>query len=395
MEGLYAAMPPLELVKLLFVEAAAAGKNIMLIDIGKDHLYAPVEGEVYVDLPPERSKIGKCARLLYTLYGMRTAASSWEKEYGNTLKDAVFVIGRANTCAVWHPERGVSVVVHGDDFVIAGFENDLKYVENVLRKKYPVNMRAMLGPDTNDHKGGDANHVGKMLEEMGMQDCNTGNVPGTMREEGSEDDEELSREEAWRYWSVVARANYLAQDGPDIRFTVKELCRKMSKPNLNDWRALKKLCRYLRGRPRLRQRTMPERGPPGTLDVYVDYDWAGCRETRKSTNGGVLVVRGMCLKVWSSTQTVVARSSGEAEYCAAVKGALQGSRHRLAHQGADRQLCLQGHLWTVRSWEGQTHGQSDALAPRCGATRGCGDEACQRRRECCRLDDQVSQSLKD
>ena len=31
--------------------------------------------------------------------------------------------------------------------------------------------------------------------------------------------------------------------------------------------------------------------------------------------------RGMCLKVWSSTQTVVARSSGEAEYYAAVKGA--------------------------------------------------------------------------
>ena len=101
---------------------------------------------VYVDFPPERSEIGKCARLLYTLYGMRTTASSWEKEYGNTLKDAGFVIGRANTCAFWRPERGVSVVVHGDDFVIAGFENDLKYVENVLRKKYPVKMRAMLGP---------------------------------------------------------------------------------------------------------------------------------------------------------------------------------------------------------------------------------------------------------
>ena len=248
MEGLYAAMPPLELVKLLFVEAAAAGKKIMLIDIGKAHLYAPVEGEVYVDFPPERSEIGKCARLLYTLYG-------------------------ANTCAFWHPERGVSIVVHGDDFVIAGFENDLKYVENVLRKKYPVKMRAMLGPDPNDHKEADilnrkvywtesgiefeadASHVGKMLEEMGMQDCNTGNVPGTMREE------------VWRYRCVVARANNLAQDRPDIRFTVKELCRKMSKPNLNDWRALKKLCRYLRGRPRLRQRAMPERTSrdPGRL----------------------------------------------------------------------------------------------------------------------------------
>ena len=33
------------------------------------------------------------------------------------------------------------------------------------------------------------------------------------------------------------------------------------------------------------------------------------------------MVRGMCLKVWSSNQTVVPRSSGEAECYAAVKGA--------------------------------------------------------------------------
>ena len=33
---------------------------------------------------------------------------------------------------------------------------------------------------------------------------------------------------------------------------------------------------------------------------------------------------GRCVRVWSSTQTVVARSSGEAEYYAAVKGASEG-----------------------------------------------------------------------
>ena len=33
---------------------------------------------------------------------------------------------------------------------------------------------------------------------------------------------------------------------------------------------------------------------------------------------------GLCVKSWSSTQTVVARSSGEAEYYAAVKGASEG-----------------------------------------------------------------------
>ncbi len=54
---------------------------------------------------------------------------------------------------------------------------------------------------------------------------------------------------------------------------------------------------------------------------YVDSDWAGCRETRKSTNGGSMTVSGACLKTWSSTQAVLAISSGEAEYYAALKGA--------------------------------------------------------------------------
>jgi hypothetical protein len=336
-ESLYAAMPPLELVKLVFIEAAATGRKVMLLDIGKAHLYAPVDGEVYVDLPPERQEPGKCAKLLFTLYGMRTAASNWEREYTKTLGDIGFQVGKANACAFWHPDLKVSIVVHGDDFVMAGMEKDLKYVEKVFREKYPVKMRALLGPEPNDHKEAeilnrkvywtkdgiefeaDPNHVERILEEMGMQDCNASVAPGVQRDDDSEG--ELNRDEAWMFRSVVARANYLAQDRPDIRYTVKELCRRMSKPNRSDWMALKKLCRYLRGRPRLRQRAVCGGGGPGVLSVYVDSDWAGCRETRRSTNGGVLMVRGMCLKVWSSTQTVVARSSGEAEYYAAVKGA--------------------------------------------------------------------------
>ncbi len=63
-----------------------------MIDVGKAHLYAPIEGEVFVQLPPEMVEEGKCAKLLYTLYGMRTAASSWEREYTKTLVEAGFIV---------------------------------------------------------------------------------------------------------------------------------------------------------------------------------------------------------------------------------------------------------------------------------------------------------------
>ena len=55
--------------------------------------------------------------------------------------------------------------------------------------------------------------------------------------------------------------------------------------------------------------------------MYVDTDHAGCLETRKSTSGGVVMHGNHCIKTWSTTQPVIALSSGEAEYYGMVKGA--------------------------------------------------------------------------
>ena len=55
--------------------------------------------------------------------------------------------------------------------------------------------------------------------------------------------------------------------------------------------------------------------------VWVDADYAGCKKTRKSTSGGVVMWGNHLTKSWSSTQSVVALSSGEAEYYGMVKGA--------------------------------------------------------------------------
>ena len=111
----------------------------------------------------------------------------------------------------------------------------------------------------------------------------------------------------------------------------------MSRPSVGAWRALKKLCRYVKGQPRVVQIVPFGNENSQLLEVYVDSDWAGCATTRRSTNGGALMWNGTCLKTWSTTQTVVALSSGEAEYYAAVKGCAEG----LAVQSYCRDLGLE------------------------------------------------------
>ena len=45
----------------------------------------------------------------------------------------------------------------------------------------------------------------------------------------------MSAEDARNYRGLAARANYLAQDRPEIQYAVKEAARRMSSPAKEDW----------------------------------------------------------------------------------------------------------------------------------------------------------------
>ena len=63
--------------------------------------------------------------------------------------------------------------------------------------------------------------------------------------------------------------------------------------------------------------------PPLSVDAIVDTDLAGCRRTRKSSNGSCVMHGTHLIKNWATTQTVIAMSSGEAAYRGVVKGACE------------------------------------------------------------------------
>ena len=150
-------------------------------------------------------------------------------------------------------------------------------------------------------------------------------TPGVdgLEEIDRDDDVDITGADATRFHGVAARCNYLAFDRPDMNFSTKEICREMSKPTTGSLRRLRRLGQYLAGKPRLVWH-FDMQDPTTTLDVFTDSDWAGCRKSRKSTSGGTVMLGGHCLKTWSRTQAIVAKSSAEAELYGVVKGAAEG-----------------------------------------------------------------------
>ena len=79
-----------------------------------------------------------CGKLEFCLYGFRKAASEWERFYASKLEECGFQRGEGCPVLFYHPQRDLSVAVHGDDFVFCGFGKDLDWVAEYVRGCFEV-----------------------------------------------------------------------------------------------------------------------------------------------------------------------------------------------------------------------------------------------------------------
>ena len=192
----------------------------------------------------------------------------------------------------------------------------------------------------------DPRQVERLVADCGLEGCKSMATPGVRASFAElEEDVPLPQQLHTAFRGAAARGNYLSTDRLDAHFACKEICRWMATPSEHSWKAMKRLCRYLSGLPRLvyvyRQQEVE------LVDIYTDIDWAGCPKTRKSTSGGCLMLGRHTLKHWSSTQSGVSLSSGEAEFHGVVKGAGMG----LGYQALLQDLGIHAELrvWTDSS----------------------------------------------
>jgi hypothetical protein len=351
-DDLFAATPPLEAKKALIALAASQCdiqgpiKKLGFIDIKKAYFHAKVKRPLYVKLPAEALEPGEektiCGKLNYSLYGTRDAASNWEQTYTEFMIGIGFEQGKSSPCIFRNAKQDIVTVVHGDDFTSLAPEKSLRWLANEFKKKFEIKDRGILGPDPHDLKEirllnriiaweadgirleADQRHAEILEQQLLLKEAKGLDVPGT-KDTSAEDADGDSRvpvspQQATLYRACAARCNFLALDRPDIQFSAKEVSRGMSSPTPADFIKLKRLARYIKKYPRMVFKFKHQRLFK-VITAYSDADWAGCVKTRKSTQGGIIILGRHCVKTWSSTQAFIAMSSGESEYYGLVKSA--------------------------------------------------------------------------
>ncbi|XP_049835052.1 uncharacterized protein LOC126278821 [Schistocerca gregaria] len=104
---------------------------------------------------------------------------------------------------------------------------------------------------------------------------------------------------------------------PDISFAVNKGARAMRKPTASDWNRVKHIFRYLKGT--LNYSISYDREE--NLRIYSDAEFAGDKQTRRSTTGIVAKYHGWAISRTSQSQKVGATSTTKAEIISASEGA--------------------------------------------------------------------------
>lgn len=150
-----------------------------------------------------------------------------------------------------------------------------------------------------------------ILQDSGMEGCCPSSFP--MEQNARYDlDENGPTVDVSQYRRLIGRLLYLTVTRPDIQYATNVLSQFLSSPRESHMNAALRVLRYLKGTPG-QGLFLPSSGDL-SLEAYCDSDWGGCPMTRRSRTGYFISLGGAPVSWRTKKQSVVSRSSAEAEY---------------------------------------------------------------------------------
>nr|GFB00333.1 hypothetical protein [Tanacetum cinerariifolium] len=274
-DEVFAPVVRIEAIRLFLAYASFMGFTVYQMDVKSAFLYGTIDEEVYVMQPPG-----------FQDPAFPTKVYKVEKAMG-TIDQTLFIRRQR--------EDFILVQVYVDDIIFGSLNPQLcREFEALMHEKFQMR---------------------DILKKFGYSDVRTLNTPmdkeNPWGKDGTGKDVDLHL-----YRSMIGSLMYLTASRSDIMFVIYTCARHQVTPKECHLHAVKRIFRYLKGRPKLG--LWYPKASPFDLVAFSDSDYGGASQDRKSNTGGSQFL-GIRLIPWQcKKQTIIATSTTEAEYVAAA-----------------------------------------------------------------------------
>ncbi|KIW90700.1 uncharacterized protein Z519_08483 [Cladophialophora bantiana CBS 173.52] len=327
--------------RILFTLSVSLGWFIHQVDIIQAFLNSLLRECVYIRAPTGFPlKKGQLLRLNKALYGLKQAAREWYLTLSSALTKQGWRVSRYDDCIFIHEDLKLYKSIWVDDIAIFGkdrssIEQKKLDLSSVFKLTDEGECRYYLG--MNITRRGNYIHMTQetyftqALKVYGLWDIPGKSSPlnpkirlaksGIAEASETFPPREYSLPECdpkfkTLFQSKVGKLNFPANiTRPDLAFPVGYVARYSANPTQEHMDAVDHIFAYVKNTISLGLKIQLSTTAL-TLEGYVDSDFAGCVDTRKSTTGWIFFLGGSAISWKSKRQTITTTSTCEAEYVA-------------------------------------------------------------------------------
>ncbi|GKE14312.1 retrovirus-related pol polyprotein from transposon TNT 1-94, partial [Tanacetum coccineum] len=239
-------------------------------------------------------------KLKKALYGLKQAPRAWYDELSTFLLQNHFFKGIIDpTLFIRHFDDDILVVqVYVDDIIFGSTHpRYTQLFSDLMKSRFKMSMMGEM--------------MLEILKKYGMESCDPVGTPMEFKDK-LDLDQHGSPVDAMKYRSMIGALMYLTSSRPDIVHATCLCARYQAKPTEKHLKEVKRIFRYLRGTVNTGLWYTKDSG--FELTGFSDADYAGCKDTFKSTSGGAQFLSEKLVSWSSKKQDCMALSTAEAEY---------------------------------------------------------------------------------
>ncbi|GKA20199.1 putative ribonuclease H-like domain-containing protein [Tanacetum coccineum] len=326
-DQVFAPVARIKAIRIFLAFASYMGFIVYQMDVKSAFLYGTIDEEVYVSQPPgfvDPKHPNKVYKVVKALYGLHQAPRAWYATLSAFLEQSEYRRGTIDkTLFIKKDKKDIMLVqVYVDDIIFCStMKSWCDEFKALMKKQFQMSsmgeLTFFLRLQVKQKEDGifisQDKYVGEILKKFDFMSIKHASTPIETHkplvkyEEAADVDVHL-------YRSMIGSLMYLTASRLDIMFAVCACSRFQVTPKTSHLYAMKRIFRYLKGKPKLD--LWYPRESSFDLIAYSDSDYGGANLDRKSTTGGCQFL-GHRLILWQcKKQTIVATSTTEAEYVA-------------------------------------------------------------------------------